>query len=99
MTTKHWLGTAAIILAIGTASGAASAQSDTKREGGAAAPTAREATRPGSEAKGEVKGGGAAAAERGASETRQSAQEPRRGEPSSAAGREQAQERSSERSS
>ena len=93
MTTKHWLGTAAIILAIGTASGAASAQSEMKREGGGAAAAApREAARPGADAK-----GGAAAAERGASEAKQSAQE-RRSEPSPAAGREQAQERSSERS-
>lgn len=93
MTTKHWLGTAAIILAIGTASGAASAQSEMKHEGGAATASPREAARPGADAK-----GGAAAAERGASEAKQSAQE-RRSEPSPAAGREQAQERSSERSS
>jgi len=64
-----------------------------KREGGGAAAAApREAARPGADAK-----GGAAAAERGASEAKQSAQE-RRSEPSPAAGREQAQERSSERS-
>ncbi|WP_316183110.1 DUF1236 domain-containing protein [Bradyrhizobium sp. SZCCHNRI1009] len=56
-----------------------------KREGGAAAPTAREAIRPGSEAKSV-----GAAVEHGASEAKQSAQG--RSEPSSAA-REQAQER------
>ncbi|UFZ04631.1 DUF1236 domain-containing protein [Bradyrhizobium ontarionense] len=90
MMTKHWLGTAAIILAIGTASGAASAQSEMKHEGGpAAAP--REAARPAAEAK-----GGPAAAERAASETKQGAQEPRRAEPPTAREpvREQAQERS-----
>ncbi len=94
MTTKHWLGTAAIILAIGAGANAASAQSEMKHEGGPAAASPREAARPGAESK----GGGAAAAERAGSDAKQSAQDLRRSEPSSSTGREQAQERPSERS-
>ncbi|GLH81992.1 hypothetical protein SSBR45G_69010 [Bradyrhizobium sp. SSBR45G] len=92
MTTKHWLGTAAIILAIGTGASAASAQSEMKREGGPAAASPRgEAVRPAADAK-----GGAAAAERAASETK-GAPEQRRAEPPSAAGREPVREQAQER--
>jgi Protein of unknown function (DUF1236) len=71
MTTKHWLGTAAIVLAIGTGSGVAFAQNqpETKREegrGGAAAS-------PHEMNRGETKGG--AAGERAASEIKQGAKE------------------------
>lgn len=92
MTTKHWLGTAAIILAIGTGSGAALAQGEMKSEGGRGGPAAaspRESARPAAEMK-----GGAAAAERAAPAVKESAESPR-----GAAGRDQAETRQPARDS
>jgi Protein of unknown function (DUF1236) len=90
MTTKHWLGTAAIVLAIGTGSGVAIAQTqpDTKHEGarGPAAASQHESARPGGAS--EAKGG--SAGERAASEMKQGAKEA-----ASPSSREQAESRQS----
>jgi Protein of unknown function (DUF1236) len=96
MTTKHWLGTAAIILAIGTGSGVAFAQGqpETKHEegrGGAAA-SSHETTRGETMNRGEAKGG--AAGERAGSEARQGGKEAQ-GPAGSAREREQAESRES----
>jgi len=79
MTTKHWLGTAALVLAIGTGSGVAFAQNqpETKHEEGraGAAASSHETSRGEIMNRGEAKGG--AAGERAASETKQGANEAR----------------------
>jgi hypothetical protein len=96
MTTKHWLGTAAIILAIGTGSGIAFAQGqpETKHEegrGGAAA-SSHETSRGETMNRGEAKGG--AAGERAGSETRQGGKQAQ-GAAGSAREREQVESRES----
>jgi len=98
MTTKHWLGTAAIVLAVGTGSGVAIAQTQPQMNhegghGGPATASPREQARPGGGS--EAKGGGGV--EHAAPEMRQGAKESVKerdaGEAAPSAVREQAESR------